>query len=105
MTFNTISTLNSGPAIIAPRVPAFLNQHAAAITLYTAASENYVARNYVPNSATILPASPRILQGDGKTPLTVLGNINLMLTLANWREPTSVWVVDTLAEGIILAWS
>jgi len=28
-----------------------------------------------------------------------------MLTLSNWREPTSFWVVDALAKGIILGWS
>jgi len=58
MTLDTVSTLNSKPAIIAPRIPTFLNQQAAAITLDTAASENYVAHAYVPDDDTILPASP-----------------------------------------------
>ena len=58
----------------------------------------------MPADATILPASPQVLQGDGKTPLNVLGNTTISLTLSTWQAPTSFWVVDALAEGVILAW-
>jgi len=49
VTFDTVSALAASPAVIAPRIPAFLNQMATTIMLDTAASENYVARAGVGN--------------------------------------------------------